>query len=580
MSAAVEALANATEAQKKIAETLRTTTVPPRVRAETITYIVNEHGLDVVPPLEGLIREADEGRALKAQAKAAEDERHPLTREYYLDDFSTMGEPYAVVTNGPGDTYIPVKKEEIRGLKCGDPLLIDLKTGKIAGRDGALAPRGEVARIETLYTDGTNRIVITHHDMPIVATVSQRVLDDGEPLDAQQRVIFDPLRRMVLGRVKEESDGHELLTPIEDLKLLSRNEIGAPHPILDDMLFRMKSFARHGEWIEQLKMRPTSSYLLAGPTGTGKSTLLKVLAKELSEFVYELTGQWVSRLVMADSSTFYSPWFGETETKIVSWFKRLRKLGKIQLKAKDGSLIRVPLIIALEEGEALLRSRGMDMGGSGHLFDRTLSLILQQCSSVGYDLDCPACLCITSNKMGLLDAAAVRRFGMRKAIFGSLSAGQTISILEKKLTLGLPLRRSRDFANGEAARHGEINRIAAYLFGEDPDQAIAEVRLVDGSRRPVHRRQLITPALLEEAVSAATDDCLKQSDEAGEMLGIDGDAVIGHLQKQFESLAVTLRPYNLEDYLPDWFTEETIRVESIRPLIRHPRRPRATQLLH
>jgi SpoVK/Ycf46/Vps4 family AAA+-type ATPase len=299
-----------------------------------------------------------------------------------------------------------------------------------------------------------------------------------------------------------------------------------------------------------------------------------VLARELADFVEALTGQRVSRLVQCDASQFWSQWFGETEARINTFFEKLSKLGRLTLHTRDGREVAVPLLVVLEEAEALFRSRS-EADASSHLFDRPLALLLQKMDALTAALDVPLVVCSTSNRPDLLDAAARRRLGVRQVMFGHLGAGQAASVLLKKLPPGLPLRA----ADGrEPTRDEVVRRVVAFLYGPDPDQGVAEVRLLNAGRRTIHRRELVTGALLEQAVSTAIDDAIRLSGEAGELLGVDAEGVIAALEEQFDALARSIRPHNLREHCPDLFADGPVHAEDVRPLTRTARRPRAALL--
>ncbi len=551
-------------------QTLQDTNLPPEKRAELAAFYVHEQGLDAVPAIASVIRTADEAQALRA--KVNESEGNPLALEIFLAVEVRDGRTYAVVTRVGDDLRLPAQAEEVEGLEFGDPVLVDTKSGRLAGRDGELPCPGDVTSVVERVKGERNIVLVKHHEQVVQARVPESLCRDA-PLPIGARVIYDPARRFIRRRLEGGSDGHELLTPLEQLDQVSRDKLGAAHPVLDEILFLIQRWVLHPDWMQRMQARAVNSYLFAGSTGTGKSFHLKVLAKEVSDFIYQQTGQRLSRLVMVDASTFYSSLFGETENKINSFFDRLATLGKTPLVGRDGRPVAAPLIVVLEEAEALFRARG-EVGGSAHLFDRPLALMLQRLSSVSGELGVPATFIATTNRADLIDPAALRRIGMRAVTFGSLSAGQAASVLDKKLDARLKFRDADRFADVETARQVMINIVLSYLYGNDPDQGIAEVRMQDGQRRTIRRSDLVTGAQLEEAVSRAIDECLRQSDAVDDLLGIDAESIVRALQAQYTSLATLFRPHNLPEHLPQWFAGEPLRVESVRPL-RPARRPRA-----
>jgi SpoVK/Ycf46/Vps4 family AAA+-type ATPase len=276
------------------------------------------------------------------------------------------------------------------------------------------------------------------------------------------------------------------------------------------------------------------------------------------------TGERISRLVIVDASQFWDPLFGMTEQRIAAWAEKIQKLGSQKLRGRDGRELRFPLLVAIEECESLLRQRG-ERDGSGHLFDRPLALLLQKIESLESALDVPIIFIATSNRPDLADAAALRRLGMRQVIFGSLCADEARAVLEKKTAEPMKLfdeeTRGRD-----AARDALVRAVLGYLYGPVPRQPLAEVRLGNSERRVLNRRDVVTPAVIEEAVSAAVDRSLRKSRRAGRLVGLDAADVIGALERHFTSLARNLRPHNLAEHAADWFERERPMVMEVVPL--------------
>jgi SpoVK/Ycf46/Vps4 family AAA+-type ATPase len=267
--------------------------------------------------------------------------------------------------------------------------------------------------------------------------------------------------------------------------------------------------------------------------------------------------------VIVDASDFWDPLFGATERRIARWAEKIEKLGAGRLRGRDGRDVQIPLIIALEECEALLRGRG-ETQGSGHLFDRPLSLLLQKTESLESTLQLPIIWIMTSNRADLVDAAARRRMGMRLVVFGSLRASEAVAVLKTKLSDSMPIY-GENGSNAER-RAALVRSVINYLYGPEPNQAIAEVRLGNSERRLLNRADVVTPAVIDEAVSGAVDRCLAKSRRAGLLLGLDAADVIGYLDRHFAGLARTLRPHNVAEYATDWYERDRPMITDVVPL--------------
>jgi hypothetical protein len=213
------------------------------------------------------------------------------------------------------------------------------------------------------------------------------------------------------------------------------------------------------------------------------------------------------------------------------------------------------------------------MDASSHLFDRPLALLLQKTESVENALGVPIVWIATSNRGDLVDAAALRRLGMRQVLFHTLRAAEALAVLQKKVPAKMPVHARRGQPD---AREALFRQVLGYLYGPEPRQAIAEVHLSSSQRRPLNRSDVVTPALLEEAVSYAVDRCLRRSSDAGRLLGLDSDDVVSFLHRHFANLARTLRPHNLAEHCPEWFARENLHVVNVVPMHDEHRRPVTT----
>ena len=61
-----------------------------------------------------------------------------------------------------------------------------------------------------------------------------------------------------------------------------------------------------------------------------------------------------------------------------------------------------------------------------------------------------------------------------------------------------------------------------------------------------------------------------------ELIGLDAAGIIRSLEAQYRSLALTLKPHNVAEHCPQWFQDEPVRVESVKPLMTRTRKAAPT----
>lgn len=538
------------------------TTQKIKVRADTLIYQVVQHGVDHAPTIRALIESHDMRHGLE---QFYEDlKRGPLRSEVLVE----VGENYAIVSDKrdriycailppePGapqevkDTAPATVKDEDGGITLripgvdtketkhvtpGDPVLINPAAGVIVYPDIAATKIGEVARIDEITQQG--QVIVAKGESRFQADVTHELrgqLKEGD------RVVLDEQRLFVHEVIKSNDTGEELLVPVEDFIDINPDDIGAIHPEFDDLLSRIRQVTEHPEWCEKMNSQPSASYMFCGPTGTGKTLHAKLAAQQISEYAKSLCGDDVSCLVSVDASSFYSPWFGETEQKIARFFQKLRALGKRSVSTKKNGEVTLPLLVVLEEAEALLRTRSSSESSS-HLFDRPLALLLSKMSSVGEEMKMPIIFIATTNRPDMIDPAARRRFGRHIMHFGHLGPNEAESVLRKRIPETMPLC--------DAKHDVFIGELLSYMYDENGIVAVATTQNTRGEK-PIRRGDFITGAIIDGAISAATDRCLRESSKRGKLIGLRSADVLHAIDTQVEGVVHSLRPNNMIEHVP------------------------------
>jgi len=177
-----------TDDKQKLLQILLDMQMPAEARADLLIFTVNEQGIDTRPAVAQLVKDADMGRALKA--KMEEEEDSILMSETFIAHAEFQGRPFAVVTSGGSDVYVPCKKQKLEDLVAGDRVLVDSKTQRVVGADGAVPPTGDVVAVESVQD--TAHVVVKHHDQLVKARLAQRLRAAGVELAPGQKVVFNP----------------------------------------------------------------------------------------------------------------------------------------------------------------------------------------------------------------------------------------------------------------------------------------------------------------------------------------------------------------------------------------------------
>ncbi len=163
-------------------------------------------------------------------------------------------------------------------------------------------------------------------------------------------------------------------------------------------------------------LKPPRGILLFGPPGTGKTMIMRALAKEIDyPFFYVKTSEILSHL------------YGETEKNLSEIFKEARK--------------RAPAILFFDEIDAIAKSRKLSQDD---VTPRVLSTLLQELD--GYKENKPIIFVAATNVPNMIDPAIMRPGRIDKVIYMRLPTKKEREEIFKVKTKDLPIAKDVDFS--------------------------------------------------------------------------------------------------------------------------------------
>jgi ATP-dependent 26S proteasome regulatory subunit len=558
---------------------------PSNVRAKILMDVVYGHGgnpVELIQLFAKLLEQigkqgtAAEVAKLKAKIKQLHDELEsgPQRSATVVGpaDQSLPGPKrrILVVTRDGAEAY-PLVPEEISidSLKPGMTAFLDPKGAIVLGFSTTLPVTGQEGRF-LRRLPGTSAVQVEFRDERHTVYASQEILDAeaaGE-LRRGSPVLFCPMRRFAYRVLPAETDRrHRFVDRQKVPDVVPTRDIGKPHWVLGWLLRRLRILLRRPDLCSLYGLRPRVSVALTGPSGTGKTHTIKGFLHEFNKMLVEFTGRddIGTRALRAKTSDLLSQWFGQTDHNIDEFFNDLQWLASQEYETADGRMVRLPVVVILEEFEGIAKRRGADEGG---VYDRIIGMLLQRLDDTTDDLaGLPIFFLATTNRPEMVDSAMWARLASVAARFERLDREATAAILSKKLKPTFPYA-SDNGAPPEQLRQSVIDRTVAWMFspnGEDAGQV--ELTFRDGAKLMKHRRDFLTGRLIEQALATAIDRAVFAAEEPGQSdLGLSAPVLIDALRETIDGLADNVTPHNAADYLD---LPEQALVASVRRIRSH-----------
>ncbi len=506
------------------------------------------------------IPSGSEGEKLKAryEARLAELESGPARPATFISKLNgkpSKNVPKVHVVTPDGQQRFPMLHEGVnpKELEPGATVLLDARGGVVLGHGPSLPQVGVEAEFLRHLPD-SNHVEVRLHGDPLVLHASRTVLEAVEAGGAARgdAILVSPTREFAFRFIPGDGDRRHRFVDTEKIPdIVISRDIGKPHWVLGLLIRRMRILLFRPDILEQFELRPRFSVLMTGPTGMGKTLHLKAFLSEFAKMLRERSGRTDlgSRVIRVKTSEILSEFLGRSDKQIEELFDDIHHLASQKLETSQGEKVHLPVVIVLEEVEAIGRRRGSTFEGG--IFDRIIGTFLQRLDDPTDDLgSLPILLISTTNRPDLLDPAFLRRLGARRADFNNLGSEDLAAILEKKLKPAYPYW-GQNGSDPEQIRLHLIDRVVSWFFNYTSNQqGIVEIVLRDGTRTVKHRRDFLSGAVIEQAVSNAIDEmafALEASAQAE--TGFTPEGLIESFRRQIDGLAESLTAGNARDYL-------------------------------
>jgi ATP-dependent 26S proteasome regulatory subunit len=553
-----------------------------------INLLDNEAALDqlltsvverLAPPPAPPAPQAEEQAKARYEEILAEMERGPVRPATYVgpveEDLPGPISHVCVVTPD-GHERFPLLREgmKVEDLEPGATLFLDAKGGIVLGKTSKMPETGVAAEF-IRRVPGGNNIEVRVRDDRFILRASKAVTDavGCDKLRRGGRVLISPNREFAFRVLPAEKDRkYRFVDASKVPQVIAGRDIGKPHWALGWLIRRARILLFRRDLLARFDLRPRVSLLMTGPSGVGKTLHIRCFLRELSEMLRARTGRddLGSRLIRVKVSEQLSEWLGRADKNLEELFDDIYALASEEIETADGERILAPVCVLLEEVESLGRRRGEH---NGAIYDRILGTLLQRLDDPTDDLSkLPIIIISSSNRPELLDPAMARRLAGVRAHFGRLDRSGFAAVLAKKIRPGSPLA-SLNGHGPEELRRTLLDQVIAWFYSPNGEDAgVVEITLADGKKLVKHRRDFLTGAVVEQAVSNAIDEMVLSAEESGRVdeAGFSAPALIESFRRQIDAIADTLTRANVVEYLdlPEHTTVATVRrlIGSIPPL--------------
>lgn len=379
---------------------------------------------------------------------------------------------------------------------------------------------GEVVTLKEILNDKLRAVVIGRTDEEKIARLAQPLIDqslragDSLMLDSRNNVLFEKVPK---------SEVEELV--LEEVPDVLYSDIGGLGRQIEQIRDAVELPYLHKDLYLEHKLKAPKGILLYGPPGCGKTLIAKAVANSLAKKISEITGEESTKSYFLNikGPELLNKYVGETERHIRQIFQRARD------KANSGT----PVIVFFDEMDSLFRTRG-----SGVSSDIENTIVPQLLSEIDGVESLENVIVIgASNREDMIDPAILRpgRLDVKiKIERPDIQAAR--EILAKYLTEDLPIHPSDLIEHNQdksKAIHSMIDEAVNKMYAESEENRFIEVTYANGDREVLYFKDFNSGAMLENIVSRAKKEAIKQFLATG-IKGIQVSHLINACYEEFK----------------------------------------------
>jgi proteasome-associated ATPase len=455
-------------------------------------------------------------------------------------------------------------------LKIGHQILVN--EAYVVIRSLGYDQSGPIVKIRELLGDGRLRI---DQETGRQGILIQRT-DDLANVDLKvgDEVRLDPTHRIAIERLENSQAQSHLLA---ELPTVRWEHIGGQQEAIESIRRSIEYPLLHKGLFARYQFQQPKGFLLYGPPGCGKTLIGQATAASLGELLAEKgestkppsedqAKDAASGLPPIEGGVFLhvkgpevlNMWVGESERIIRDLFLQARQ------QRQDGKL---PFIF-IDEAESILGTRR-----TMRSYNVSNTLVPMFCAELdGIESLSQVVVILASNRPDMIDPAVLRPGRIdRKIKVGRPGRSDVGEILRVYLTADLPYA-STDTKDGGPGKETFVSHIVEglleNLFQPSQENRVLAIRLRNGRREILYRRDLLSGAVLAGIVRRAKERAIERAIQAGDQKpsGLTLEDVIIATDEEFKESEIFPPDDAAEEWLKllDYHPDQVVGVSSLK----------------